>query len=118
MDNQQETLKKYKELGWLGGIIDGEGSIDLKLAAKKWSKGKYLTVTNTSDYADVKAQDLNTSWTSQEWIIDSTSLDIVKLKNVWSGKYLTVTSQNEYADIRCQPLNPGWTSQNWALDFE
>jgi hypothetical protein len=47
MDNQQETLKVYSELGWLGGIIDGEGSIDLKLATKLYgyTHGRYLTIT-------------------------------------------------------------------------
>jgi hypothetical protein len=80
-----------------------------------WS-GKYLTVTNNSDYADVKAQDLNTSWTSQVWVIDG-DLSQSRFKNVWSGKYLTVTSQAENAAIKCQPLNNDWPSQIWRLQY-
>lgn len=80
-----------------------------------WS-GKYLTVKDTSDYADVKAQDLNTGWTSQVWVVDG-DLSQARFKNVWSGKYLTVTGQGECAAVKCQPFNSDWPSQVWRLQY-
>ena len=35
MDNQQEMLNEF-EIGWLAGIIDGEGSITLNVRKKHW----------------------------------------------------------------------------------
>lgn len=35
IDNQQEILK-LNELGWLAGILEGEGSISLNVRRKKW----------------------------------------------------------------------------------
>ncbi len=81
----------------------------------KWS-GKYLTVTNTSSYADVKAQDLNTSWSSQEWIMEGDPGQ-ARFRNGWSGKYLTVTGQYECAAVKCQPLHTEWPSQVWKIEY-
>jgi hypothetical protein len=48
-ENQQERLKEAEELGWLGGIIDGEGCITLSKAVNRKYKCVHprLTVANT-----------------------------------------------------------------------
>lgn len=35
MENQQESLEVVKELSWLGGIIDGEGTITIRYKGRK-----------------------------------------------------------------------------------
>lgn len=50
MDNQQESLKVIKELSWLGGIIDGEGTITIRFKNRKNTTpllSPIFVVTNT-----------------------------------------------------------------------
>lgn len=97
----------------LGNVPEEEQIISNKM--KNQYSGKMLTVTNDSDYATVVCQDLNSSWTSQDWIMESSGGNI-RLKNVWSGRYLTVTSDADGASVVCQPFNTGWTSQEWVIE--
>lgn len=109
--NTSWTSQQWKLEEITGGVPSMGATVRIK---NLWS-GKYLTAADTSDFAAVKAQDLNTDWTSQEWIIEN-SLGGARFKNKWSGRYLTVTSENEYAGVKCQPLNADWESQQWNLE--
>jgi len=74
-----------------------------------WSS-KYLTVAGSDDNANVQAQNLNTSWSSQQWVLESN----YRIRNSWSGKYLAVTSNDDYSNVVCQTLNTSWGSQQWT----
>lgn len=50
-DNQQESIETIKELSWLGGIIDGEGTISIVYHARKNQSPfitPVITITNTN----------------------------------------------------------------------
>jgi arabinoxylan arabinofuranohydrolase len=83
---------------------------------KNQYSGKLMTVTSSSDLASVACQDLNTSWTSQDWTTECVSGNTIRLKNIWSGKYLTVTSLNDCASVVCQNRDTSWTSQDWTVE--
>ena len=84
--------------------------------SSSWS-GKHLTATSTQNDADIKCQPENSSWSSQDWMIEPVSgSSYVRLKNVWTGKYLNVQNQNENAKIVCYELNESWTSQQWLIE--
>ena len=78
--------------------------------------GKLLTVTGNTDNANVVCQGLNTDWTSQDWVPEKVSGNIIRMKNLWSGKYLAVTGSNDCAGVACQNLIPQWDSQKWAVE--
>ena len=83
---------------------------------KNQYSGKMLTVTGNTDGAGVVCQGLNTSWTSQDWILEKVSGNTVRMKNLWSGKYLAVTGNYDSAPVACQNLQPSWTSQQWQVE--
>lgn len=50
MENQQESLVQERELGWLGGIFDGEGTITIRIRNRKGQSDlltPVVTVSNT-----------------------------------------------------------------------
>jgi len=55
-DNQQETVSET-EMGWLAGIIDGEGCIHIDIDPKGGAH-PYLTITNTDSKITDKASDI------------------------------------------------------------
>jgi len=61
MDNQQESSITQKDFGWLGGIIDGEGTITLVLKERKNKTPiitPKLTIVNTDEKIINKVQEI------------------------------------------------------------
>jgi len=95
----------------------GEGSGFAPVSFSSQWTGKHLTLTGTQNDAETKAQPENTTWTSQDWKIETIAgSGNVRVKNVWSGKYLNVQNQNENAKIVCYDLNTSWLSQQWKIE--
>lgn len=89
---------------------------DVVSLASVWTN-RHITLTANQNDAEVKAQPENTSWTSQDWKIESVSGSTnVRLKNIWSGKYLNVQNQNENAKVVAYDLNTSWLSQQWRIE--
>jgi len=81
-----------------------------------WS-GTAITATTTLNDADTRGQPDNSSWNSQDWVIEPIrGTTAVRIKNVWNGKYLHVQNQNESAKIVTYDLNTSWTSEQWTIE--
>jgi hypothetical protein len=81
-----------------------------------WS-GTMITATAAQNDAETRGQPENTSWNSQDWVIEPIRGTIyVRIKNVSNGKYLNVQNQNESAKIVTYDSNPTWTSQQWTIE--
>lgn len=99
-----------------GGSTDNGGSNNnntntggQKRLKNAWS-GMYLAVDGDGNNANVEAQSLNSSWTSQQWVLE----DNYRIRNAWSGKYLAVTGNEDNSNVVCQDLNTSWGSQQWT----
>jgi hypothetical protein len=85
-----------------------------------------ITLTCSTQNANdgIKAQNLNTGWTSQEWYLEPatdkfTNPNYVRIKNLWSNKYMTLNNELQsgyYYKILSQDLNKSWNSQIWYID--
>jgi len=88
----------------------GDNTVGGQNRLKNMWSGMYLSVEGDGNNANVAAQSLNTSWTSQQWVLE----DNYRIRNVWSGKYLAVTGNEDYSNVVCQDLNTSWGSQQWT----
>jgi hypothetical protein len=83
-----------------------------------------LTCSTQNANEGIKAQNLNTGWTSQEWYLKPatdkfTNPNYVRIKNLWSDKYMTLNNElqsGNYYKILSQDLNNSWNSQIWYID--
>jgi len=81
-----------------------------------WS-GTMLTATTQQNDAETRGQPDNSSWPSQDWVIEPIKGTInVRFRNIWTGKYLNVQNQNESAKIVTYDLNTSWTSEQWTIE--
>ncbi|HEX2585714.1 MAG TPA: hypothetical protein VHL14_11305 [Steroidobacteraceae bacterium] len=81
-----------------------------------WS-GAMITATAQQTDAETRGQPDNSSWNSQDWVIESIRGTVnVRIRNVWNGKYLNVQNQNESAKIVTYDLNTSWTSMQWTIE--
>jgi len=81
-----------------------------------WS-GMMITATTQQNDAETRGQPDNSSWPSQDWVIEPIKGTImVRIRNVWTGRYLNVQNQNESAKITTYDLNTTWTSEEWTIE--
>jgi hypothetical protein len=81
-----------------------------------WS-GTMITATTSQNDAEARGQPENSSWNSQDWVIEPIKGTIyVRIKNTSNGKYLNVQNQNESAKIVTYDLNASWTSEQWTIE--
>lgn len=94
IDNQQETLTQA-EIGWLAGIIDGEGTIALNVRKKNWKGWKgvgvdlNLTIVNTDATIIEKAQEIIQKMGIEPYINERKPSSIF---NTYKGKGKTILS--------------------------
>jgi hypothetical protein len=76
-----------------------------------------ITATSSQNDAETRGQPENSSWNSQDWVIEPIKGTIyVRIKNTSNGKYLNVQNQNESAKIVTYDLNASWTSEQWTIE--
>lgn len=92
----------------------GSPSSQAKLRSQ-WSS-RYLTAGGTQNNDEARAQPLNGSWSSQDWLIEYVTPDIVRLKNKWTGKYLAVQNEQEASPVIGYELEPTWGSMQWRFE--
>jgi len=81
-----------------------------------WS-GKLLTAHGTQNNGDIKVQPQNSSWNTQDWIIEPvTDTEYVRLKNVATGRYLNSQDYADYTPIVIYDLVPEWGSEEWIIE--
>ncbi len=81
----------------------------------QWT-GRYLTAAGTQNNDEARAQPLNGSWSSQDWLIEYVTPEIVRLKNKWTGKYLAVQDEQELSPVIGYDLEPTWGSMQWRFE--
>jgi hypothetical protein len=78
-----------------------------------WS-GRYLSAPNTTAGTTLQIQDLNTSWSSQQWEIILVSGSSYRIRNRWSGLYVTAGASSG-TDVKQQALNSSSLAQLFQL---
>lgn len=98
-----------------GGCIDAPEPYEAVIrSAWSWN---LLTAIGAQNDAETRAQPENSSWTSQDWVIEPVEASTnVRIKNVWTGRYLNVQNNGESAKVVTYDLMPEWTSQQWIIE--
>eukprot|EP01090_Pellita_catalonica_P010202 TRINITY_DN21666_c0_g1_i1.p1 TRINITY_DN21666_c0_g1~~TRINITY_DN21666_c0_g1_i1.p1 ORF type:complete len:501 (-),score=60.54 TRINITY_DN21666_c0_g1_i1:1165-2667(-) len=98
------------------GIAEGLGTQPYPIGSavritNRWANMPAGT-SNANTPSQVSIYPLNNSWTSQQWVLESTGTAF-RIRNVWTGRYL---HQNGDLTVSDQTLNTGWTSQLWDIE--